>query len=871
MATFKVEQNNLKATIAASYNKLYGNFSSSELHEVGNYKIIKLIGKGSFGKVYLANHKLTRQKVVLKTGEKNDPNVVREVFYHRQFDFPYITKLFEVIVTENKVWMVLEYCPRKELYEYLLSQQRIPLEESKNLFSQIVSSVFYAHSLHCVHRDLKLENVLLDKNGNVKLTDFGFTKECATTTQLETICGTTVYMAPEMIEQKPYDGFKIDIWSLGIILYTMIHGTMPFDEDDEIQTKWKIVNEEPRLVNNLASTEASDLIKMLLNKKPLLRPCLETVLLHPFLQPYGELLLDKTRKLIKKQKQDYALFHGKIERRLLKKLKQSGFDIVSIKQSVIRRKCDALSGLWFLLLEREKKSELSKYPKRSRSLISVRRDFNIPSSAYCSENEFLNSTNRYSRPASLRRILTKQSDYLTNDSCLKKSAISSQSFTSSISNNPQKSTQLIGIKKEKRGLFAKMTKFFRTKKYILINHHYFHHKTGFSPESSNLETEHQCRFRSDEFRALTPKTSLGEKSIKSSKNNDNHKQDLSRSNDIIIEEPQVKKLKYRPKTEIFDHKLMNNYDSETENLHTTNSYMNNDLKKTTLLKQRRPSSMVSQHSEISNDTYNSDYSTDGNQFNLRMTSPTNEFFKNGHHIFAPIMNENSFLYSKTLARRSFSIMSSASSTSERSSRTDSFYDITTTSSPTIMNVRALSPHSKLLRADSTFPRIPISTNTNSPLFAKRSRAFIGKNRRLNSRHMNQKSRRGNGSTTQSIIQEESSFDDNDQENDNVHQDATCGYEKLEERRRYGIGIQTNNTSPSQKSASKQLFILQNLDIPTNFTIARLRSDTSIWSQKTPEDVDTDILLKKSSDDYEEIGAADHEDNSSEVEEGERPY
>lgn len=93
MFASKAEQNNIKATIAASYNKLYSQFSSDELLEVGNYKIVKFIGEGSFGKVYLATHKLTHQKVVLKTGNKNDPNVVREVFYHRQFDFPYITKL----------------------------------------------------------------------------------------------------------------------------------------------------------------------------------------------------------------------------------------------------------------------------------------------------------------------------------------------------------------------------------------------------------------------------------------------------------------------------------------------------------------------------------------------------------------------------------------------------------------------------------------------------------------------------------------------------------------------------------------------------------------------------------------------------------
>lgn len=99
----KLEQNNIKSIIGSSYNRLYSQFTSDELTEVGNYKILKQIGEGSFGKVYLALHRPTHRKVCLKTSDKNDPNIVREVFYHRQFDFPYITKLYEVIVTESKV------------------------------------------------------------------------------------------------------------------------------------------------------------------------------------------------------------------------------------------------------------------------------------------------------------------------------------------------------------------------------------------------------------------------------------------------------------------------------------------------------------------------------------------------------------------------------------------------------------------------------------------------------------------------------------------------------------------------------------------------------------------------------------------------
>lgn len=361
--------NNEKARIAESYNKLYAQFSSDEVKEVGNYSIIKLIGEGAFGKVYLANHRLTHTKVVLKTGDKTDPNLVREVYYHRQFKHPHITRLYEVVVCEGKIWMVLEYCPGRELYDYVLSCGRVPMDEVKKLFSQITSAVFYAHSLNCIHRDLKLENILLDKRRNAKLSDFGFTRECQQRNFLETVCGTTVYMAPELIQKQKYDGFKVDIWSLGIILYTMLYGQMPFDEEDEFKTGYKIVNEEP-LYREDVPQDAIKLMKRLLNKIPSERPSSLEVLNDPFIENFGLSLLDSSMGLLKSiisQKN----FHSKSEKHLLKKLKSLGIDTHSLQKSVINKKADSLCGLWELLLEKEKKKEVRKYKTRSRSVLRI--------------------------------------------------------------------------------------------------------------------------------------------------------------------------------------------------------------------------------------------------------------------------------------------------------------------------------------------------------------------------------------------------------------------------------------------------------------------------------------------------------------------
>jgi serine/threonine protein kinase len=151
--------------LASSYQSLLSEFSSPELTHVGNYSVGKLIGKGSFGKVYLASHNLTNgSKVVLKSANKDDANLAREIHHHRQFLHPHIARLYEVIVTETLVWLVLEYCPGDELYNHLLNNGRMEPAKVQKIFTQLVGAVSYVHAKSCVHRDLKLENILLARN-----------------------------------------------------------------------------------------------------------------------------------------------------------------------------------------------------------------------------------------------------------------------------------------------------------------------------------------------------------------------------------------------------------------------------------------------------------------------------------------------------------------------------------------------------------------------------------------------------------------------------------------------------------------------------------------------------------------------------------
>ncbi|KAJ5083796.1 hypothetical protein N7456_013223 [Penicillium angulare] len=355
-------------------------FSSKDLRSVGNYTLGRLIGKGSFGKVYLATHKLTngskvrivnllerlslglgtnpRPQVVLKSSSKEDTNLAREIHHHRQFLHPHIARLYEVVVTESLVWLVLEYCPGDELYNYLLHHGPLPVEKVKRIFTQLVGAVAYVHSKSCVHRDLKLENILLDKHENVKLCDFGFTREYeGKASYLQTFCGTICYSAPEMLKGEKYAGEKVDVWSLGIILYALLAGELPYDDDDDQITKNRILSEEP-IYNDKFPEDAKVLINLLLSKRPLIRPSLDDILAHPFLAEHApdQLAILKIPRP--------SPFTTPLEKTTLQRMKSAGVNIDEVIENVLAQRCDPLAGWWALLIEKEQRKEQKRERKR---------------------------------------------------------------------------------------------------------------------------------------------------------------------------------------------------------------------------------------------------------------------------------------------------------------------------------------------------------------------------------------------------------------------------------------------------------------------------------------------------------------------------
>lgn len=348
-----------KAKLANSYQALLDEFSNKELKSVGNYTLGRLIGKGSFGKVYLASHKLINgSKVVLKSAKKDDSNLAREIHHHRQFVHPHIARLYEVIVTETMVWLVLEYCPGDELYNYLLRHGKLPVDKVQKTFAQLVGAVSYVHMQSCVHRDLKLENILLDKHENVKLVDFGFTREYeGKSNYLQTFCGTICYSAPEMLKGEKYAGEKVDVWSLGVILYALLCGELPFDEDDDNETRRKILSEEPKYPEHLPPAALS-LLQILLSKRPLRRPSLADILSHPFLAdhaPNQQTILGI---------QQPSPFSTALEKDVLQRMRSAGVDMDAVIESVLSQRCDPLAGWWALLTEKEERKQRRRERKR---------------------------------------------------------------------------------------------------------------------------------------------------------------------------------------------------------------------------------------------------------------------------------------------------------------------------------------------------------------------------------------------------------------------------------------------------------------------------------------------------------------------------
>ncbi|KAL3818928.1 hypothetical protein ACJIZ3_004833 [Penstemon smallii] len=211
------------------------------------YEILKNIGSGNFGVAKLVRDKWNGELLAvkyIKRGDKIDEHVQREIMNHRSLKHPNIIRFKEVLLTETHLAIVMEYAAGGELFGRICSAGRFSEDEARFFFQQLISGVSYCHSMRVCHRDLKLENSLLDGSTEprLKICDFGYSKSSVLHSQPKSTVGTPAYIAPEVLSRKEYDGKIADVWSCGVTLYVMLVGAYPFeDPDDPINFK-KTIN-----------------------------------------------------------------------------------------------------------------------------------------------------------------------------------------------------------------------------------------------------------------------------------------------------------------------------------------------------------------------------------------------------------------------------------------------------------------------------------------------------------------------------------------------------------------------------------------------------------------------------------------------------
>ncbi|KAL0312102.1 UNVERIFIED_CONTAM: CBL-interacting serine/threonine-protein kinase [Sesamum radiatum] len=253
----------------------------------GKYELGRLLGKGTFAKVYQGRHLATNESVAIKVIKKDEviknermmEQILREISVMRLVRHPNIVELKEVMATKSKIFFVMEYVRGGELFAKV-ERGRLKEDAARKYFQQLISAVDFCHSRGVFHRDLKPENLLLDENEDLKISDFGLSalhEHPSNGELLHTQCGTPAYVAPEVLQTKGYNGAKADIWSCGVILYVLLAGFLPF-QDENLGVMYRKIYKAEYEFPPWFSTETKRLVSKLLVADPAKRLSIQGIM-----------------------------------------------------------------------------------------------------------------------------------------------------------------------------------------------------------------------------------------------------------------------------------------------------------------------------------------------------------------------------------------------------------------------------------------------------------------------------------------------------------------------------------------------------------------------------------------------------------------
>lgn len=317
---------------------------------LSNYRLGKTLGIGSFGKVKVAEHILTGHKVAIKILNRRkiqamdmEEKVRREIKILRLFMHPHIIRLYEVIETPTDIYVVMEYVRGGELFDHIVEKGRLPEDEARHFFQQIISGVEYCHRNMVVHRDLKPENLLLDSRMAVKIADFGLSNVMHDGHFLKTSCGSPNYAAPEVISGKLYAGPEVDVWSCGVILYALLCGSLPFD-DENIPSLFKKIKGGIYTMPSHLSPGARDLIPRMLLVDPLRRITIPEVRCHPWFTA-------RLPRYLAVMQADPGMAIPRIDGELVAETTRLGFDKEELLESLRSRQQNKGTVTYYLLAD----------------------------------------------------------------------------------------------------------------------------------------------------------------------------------------------------------------------------------------------------------------------------------------------------------------------------------------------------------------------------------------------------------------------------------------------------------------------------------------------------------------------------------------